>query len=561
VAIHATQNLLVEDVVGYDTLGHCFFFSDGNEYNNTLRHNLALVTRAGTLLPSDRNAIDCQKFTANATRYSPNPDKDCRGVSSFFISHPYNFFEDNAAGGSEEMGFFYAFYREPTAMSKGTLPPFDGERSPLGSFVRNRAHSNQKAGFFMDRGVKITNPSADDPRDFLALVDGPRYAPHVNKNLSQPRSPAQISRFTGYKNTMGMLARGGDVWIDNARLSDNDIGVIMASSSNLPYDAGSQQRFVDSVVVGLSNSNDADWSSRPGAQSGAQILNGPMLIATTRFINFTSNSSRQSYALIFYANNSGQNSPKNTIVQCSFYGVTNKLSLGTQDTQGDGNLNEVLQDSDGSLTGQQASAIVTSSNPLLMTSSCKNSSNLLYCTDVTYGQLFVNVSSKSVQLQLSDTQTNQSITLSGSDKNDLSKPSTTQFQPVVIANRNYELVWTGGAVPATVDLSMYNLNRNQTLQLKFCYPPDTTFSLTTRSWDQATDKVLTTGSVTMATDMTGLNLIVGHSYYWDSASGWLYVNLVNSWQTMDSDYCPKEGCQFITISAVTKVAQPYSHCV
>jgi len=28
-----------------------------------------------------------------------------------------------------------------------------------------------QAGLFMDRGVKITNPSPDDPRDFLALTN------------------------------------------------------------------------------------------------------------------------------------------------------------------------------------------------------------------------------------------------------------------------------------------------------------------------------------------------------------------------------------------------------
>ena len=67
-------------MVGYDTYGHCFFFSDGNEQNNTLRHNLGLVTRAGTILPSERNATTCVGLTSNPTVYTPNPDQDCRLV-------------------------------------------------------------------------------------------------------------------------------------------------------------------------------------------------------------------------------------------------------------------------------------------------------------------------------------------------------------------------------------------------------------------------------------------------------------------------------------------------
>jgi len=67
----------VEDVVCYDTYGHAFFFSDGIEVNNTLRHNLGLVTRAGTILPSERNATTCVGLTANISVYTPDPSKDC----------------------------------------------------------------------------------------------------------------------------------------------------------------------------------------------------------------------------------------------------------------------------------------------------------------------------------------------------------------------------------------------------------------------------------------------------------------------------------------------------
>jgi len=63
-------------VVGYNTLGHCFFLEDGNEQDNVLTHNLGLVTKAGSLLPSDRDAAMCVELSRAATRFRHVPDAD-----------------------------------------------------------------------------------------------------------------------------------------------------------------------------------------------------------------------------------------------------------------------------------------------------------------------------------------------------------------------------------------------------------------------------------------------------------------------------------------------------
>lgn len=64
-------------MVGYDTLGHCFFLEDGNEVENRLNYNLGLVTRPGTLLPSERDEKMCLALTANATVHVPDPKEEC----------------------------------------------------------------------------------------------------------------------------------------------------------------------------------------------------------------------------------------------------------------------------------------------------------------------------------------------------------------------------------------------------------------------------------------------------------------------------------------------------
>jgi len=70
-------------VVGYNTLGHCFFLEDGNERDNVLVHNLGLVTRPGSLLPADRDATMCTELSVAARRfqYVPDTDAECRCVS------------------------------------------------------------------------------------------------------------------------------------------------------------------------------------------------------------------------------------------------------------------------------------------------------------------------------------------------------------------------------------------------------------------------------------------------------------------------------------------------
>jgi len=43
------------------------------------------------------------------------------------------------------------------------------------------------------------------------------YQPHVDRDLTLARAPANLTDFTGYVNAVGMFVRGGDVWIQRAR--------------------------------------------------------------------------------------------------------------------------------------------------------------------------------------------------------------------------------------------------------------------------------------------------------------------------------------------------------
>ncbi|XP_041074724.1 cell surface hyaluronidase-like [Polyodon spathula] len=83
VTVHGTNGLLIKDVVGYDTLGHWFFLEDDVEQRNTLYHNLGLLTKPGTTLPSDRDEATCLRIRSNVFgKYRPVPSTDCMMLES-----------------------------------------------------------------------------------------------------------------------------------------------------------------------------------------------------------------------------------------------------------------------------------------------------------------------------------------------------------------------------------------------------------------------------------------------------------------------------------------------
>ena len=51
--IHNSHGLDIENNVAFDTIGHCYFLEDGAERANSFINNLAILSRVGSLIPSD----------------------------------------------------------------------------------------------------------------------------------------------------------------------------------------------------------------------------------------------------------------------------------------------------------------------------------------------------------------------------------------------------------------------------------------------------------------------------------------------------------------------------
>lgn len=229
VTVHGTDGVLVKDVVGYNTKGHCFFLEDGVERNNRFIHNLGVWTQPGTTIPSDAQP------------------------ATFWITNPSNTYARNAAAGSDAFGFWFFFLDHPSGLSQEHQMHTEMKPNtlPLHRFDRNVSHSNRSHGFTLDRhGFE-----------------------HVTYH---PPTSAVFSRLTAYKNiNNGFWMRGHDLQFTGLLAMDNKIGVAFPAQ---------HVTLSDALIIGASSTpspNTFPW------MRGYDFYDGPNRIERVTFQGFT----------------------------------------------------------------------------------------------------------------------------------------------------------------------------------------------------------------------------------------------------------------------------------
>ncbi|KAM6301555.1 cell surface hyaluronidase CEMIP2-like [Podargus strigoides] len=573
VAIHGTHGLLVKDTIGYDTLGHCFFLEDGTEQRNTFYHNLGLLTRAGTILPSDRNEAMCLAIRTHVHgNYVPVPSTDCMAVSTFWIANPNNNLIENAAAGAQDVGIWYIFHRVPTGQSEGQYPEGQAEHTPLGVFYNNRVHSNFKAGLFIGKGVKTTRASAEDPREYLT-VDNARFRPHQDADPEKPRVPAVIDGLISFKNNdHGAWARGGDIIFRNSGFSDNGIGLTLASDGTFPTDEGSSLEVTCSIFVGESSNfgsqggQNSYWGKGANGEyrtlprnktfpiRGFQIYDGPVRMEKCTFKKFTPTADRHSSAIGFFLKNSWQISPQNNVSQILmeksvglkvFFGRSGQW-FGNNDNDGD--KMSVFHDLDGSVTGYPDTFVGRADNYLLRHPGCLTVPrwNGVMCTGK-FAQLYIQAR-RPENLTLSIARAayhSHPLQLQGVNRG----APYQQYQPVVMLEQAYIIQWNGRA-PEDIILYPINFNRGDWLHVALCYPREAVFQVVADIYQRRTGMVhsvkhyLAAPSRDSALNGTGERL-----FYFDRASGYLFIRLQAHEARKGHSYCSQQGCERIKIMA------------
>lgn len=586
VTIHATNGLLVRDTVGYDTLGHCFFLEDGIEERNVLFHNLGLVTKPGTLLPTDRNDAMCSSILNNVYgNYIPVPATDCKAVSTFWVANPNNHLINNAAAGSQDTGIWYLFHKGPTGESHGLLIETKAELTPLGTFYNNRVHSNFKAGLFIDKGVKVSNASADDPREYLCLDNSARFRPHQDADPQKPRIAALIDRLIAFKNNdHGAWVRGGDIVFQNSGFSDNGIGLSFASDGSFPKDEGSSQVISESLFVGESG----NYGSQGGQNKywgvggvegknrtlprdktfpirGFQIYDGPIHVTKTTFQNYVATPVRFTSAIGFFLKNPWQLTPKNSFSLLKFdTKVALRVFFGKpgpwfEGYDFDGDKNEIFHDVDGSVTGYKDTYVSRMDNFLVQHPGCKNVTSWFgsVCSGK-YAQVYIQTRRPQnlTMTIVRDEYPKHPMRLRGINQ----RADFQQYQPVVMLEKGYTIHWNGRA-PEETFLYLINFNKGDWIRVGLCYPKGSDFQIMADIYQRQNSTAHSVEDFQKVASLEELQNKPGQrKYYFDNGAGLLFLMLQARHDREGHSYCSTQGCERVKVAAVM-TTQGVSNCM
>ncbi len=306
VTFHGSDYVHMQDTVGYESLGHCYFFEDGVETGNTLYCNLGLSTRRPdegmALLESDQTP------------------------ATFWITNPTNHLARNAAAGSEGHGFWYDLPEAPTGLSAGR--ELDIRRLPFGTFDDNVAHTLSGEGWKEGVGIFVE-----------------QY---------RPPGPAVMHRNHVWK------SRGFGAWIEGTELrgsvlAENSIGFL-----------GTPGRLVDATVVGdtTNAAGDAPWR-----KTGVGFYHERSDIVRPTFVNYAARQhswQRPRLAMEYIAD---EHNVVSEVTGATFVNAARLQVVDQPGEDGTPDLRAAaIRDVDGSISG--APALLASNHPLMHDASC-----------------------------------------------------------------------------------------------------------------------------------------------------------------------------------------------
>ncbi len=334
VTVHGTNDVVVQNNVTYNTVGHCFFLEDGIEHGNQFVHNLAIQTKkchtskecvptnlaaAGEFDYPNRAALRKTSFAAKDTLLPSD-----NTVASFWITNPDNTFIDNVAAGSDENGFWLSLPEHPqgafldTDIAKATWP----RRTKLREFKGNTAHSNFD-GFMFDRNISVDNT--------FGLTGNSHMAKENPADNNSRTVDSLFENLTSYKNRNGGIwGRGEMHTFRNVKVADNAIGYTHASGSG--GRDGYTSLVVDSLFVGetenIGNPTTPEEVAYGRSLPKQKIPDFPIRgyeyydyrhdVVNTTFVNFQDNKQRGTGALSWLLYTSSGITTENTIKGAKF---------------------------------------------------------------------------------------------------------------------------------------------------------------------------------------------------------------------------------------------------
>jgi len=369
ITVHGTQASTLQRNVCYDFFGHGYFLEDGDEEDNILRENLAIL---GKRVPQDRSVLETDHEASQPRRYS--------SPASFWVSNPNNTLIGNVSAGSEGSGFWYAlkhrFCREGFCL--------EPSKTPFGLFRNNKAHSSE-VGFTIDGGPNT------NARSYVSVADDDFSGSGPTEYEPQDGTIPKFSNFMAYRNAhTGFWARGSKMIVKDSIFLENMRSVVFANNQVLK----------DSVIIGqLKGRNDfsEDLSRtflryQPDSRMlyefntsidqpfvyGIDLYDGPGTFENIDFLDFPTDpylvdgeeiifTAFQAFGGVFKSTTnyvSGLFFGDNTPYRKVHFGVPNRdAAYGGEWVTG-------IYDSDGSLTGTEGANVISAVEEINFDNSC-----------------------------------------------------------------------------------------------------------------------------------------------------------------------------------------------
>ncbi|OQR89010.1 transmembrane protein [Thraustotheca clavata] len=346
VAIHGTQNVLVDNNVAYNISGHAMFLEDGAEFGNIFSSNLVALVR--------------QKLDGPFRLGSD----DQTGLSAFWLTNANNTFINNVVAGVEGTGFWLHTRLRVKEQSYGTglynnIVPFT---TPLKLCTGNRVHS-------VWNGFRIDSANFDNG-------DQPKM--DYGTALSQAYSPTSITiikDFTVYHARQGGWFRIFEIVLDNWKLGDVREGIQFLTTGNTATapvngtvrntlfvgDTGNRGNPVNSVwqvINHLEGRSESNFLLTDLIKIGMVLYDGPHYLENCTFVNY------YSQPCMNYINPAIGARAFNTFMMATTTYITNSKFINTPypmyliDRQSDGGRTTSIIDTSGSISGMRNAVIL-----------------------------------------------------------------------------------------------------------------------------------------------------------------------------------------------------------
>ncbi|XP_076436577.1 cell surface hyaluronidase-like [Babylonia areolata] len=502
VVLSGTSGLTIQDNVAYNHFGHCYFLKEGGEKRTVLDGNLGVGTK-------EHSRSDLEKQS-----------------TTFLITNPLTFFRNNIAAGGNRRGIWYLFPREPVGESAvlGLMARDLARRTPYLQFTNNAAHS------YGETGLQIMN----ELREGGNYGGNNNYRPVVapEDSSSTQAQPVHLDRYTGFKNRyQNARIQGGYFIMDQASGSDQKMvlqnSLIVGESDNTGERSAVWLRD-EKRLVHFDRSLPAPWDFNHPVQ-GFTVHDGPLELRDVWFNHFAPNPNRTAGALGFAFSSHWPSSAVNDVKGLKF-GFGDGVATGLRFFEGDdsvykfgsldGDLQSMLYDVDGSLTGVPETTLVKPF-PVYTTSACLDKAEwgMAVCP-YQYGKLKVyakqSKTSRSSPILTRDD-------LSPADGLRMPFKVYSQYPVIKGGSHSYILHWSD-TLPLVVWLTGRGIQQGESVRIGMCVPRGGEIDLYTYTpvWAPNIGRWTEVSTVQELDDSA-----VGGVYFYDRTNGIVFVKLMS----------------------------------